>query len=508
MRRVAPQWAKALAGLALAGWTVALTASVMWELTLLQRQALDLASFQAEGAFDRDLSYLSWNARLGGVYADADRIAPNPYLKVEHRDLDTAAGRLTMVSPSYMTRLAHGISAEVTGVISHITSLNPIRPQNAPSEWEAAALRAFEDGSAEVRQLDHTPDGAEVLRFMRPLIVSEPCLKCHAQQGYAVGDVRGGISVSIPLAPIAAILAPPRQGTILAHLGVWFLGALGIGLGARKMTRLNERVEAAREAAQAACRRAEATDRAKSQFLASMSHELRTPLNAILGFSELMEQKTFGPLGHPQYAGYIGDIRTSGEHLLSLVNDVLDLSKIEAGRMTLEERVVPLETIVREVAGLMQAEAARSGLLMRVDIAPELPDLRGDARAIRQMLLNLIGNAVKFTPDGGRIRVAATLRPDGGQDLSVKDSGCGMSQADLDHVMEPFFQAAGPIMPDRPGTGLGLALVKGFMDLHGGTIILDSQPGRGTTVTLRFPPDRTIPTKTDRVRSDLQTALP
>ena len=475
----------------MAGWTAVLGGSLAWELHLLSRQAVDLAHFEGGAAFDRDIVYRLWNARMGGVYAPAENVDPNPYLDVEHRDLETEIGPLTMVNPSYMTRIVHGIAAEKTGIISHITSLDPIRPANAPTLWEREALLRFETGDhQDHREKTTLADGRQVLRFMRPLIVEQPCLTCHAKQGYEEGDVRGGISVTVPMEPITAILAPSRTFTIAGHAGVWLLGLVGIGLSASAMSRLVGRLEQARDSAESERARAEDADAAKSRFLATMSHELRTPLNAIIGFSDMMRQRMYGPVSPPRYESYIEDIHHSGEHLLSLINDVLDVARVESGRMTLAEDHVDLADVIGEALALFRGQVEQRRMRLDVDIEPAMPPLRADRRMVRQMLLNVMANAFRFTADGGRILVTANLDRERRPSVAISDTGSGIPEAELDAVLEPFRQGSKVEGSSLGGTGLGLALVKRFIEVHGGTLDLTSREGVGTTVALRFPADR------------------
>jgi len=481
---VAPRRVYVLALLALLGWTVALAASMVWEMKLLREQIVALGRTQAMAAFDRDLSYRRWNAEVGGVYVRADKVAPNPYLRVEHRDLETVAGPLTLVNPAYMTHFVHDLAAKTTGIVSHLTSLDPIRPENRPLPWESVALRGFLTGESEYATVQTAPNGERVLRFMRPLVVDVSCLTCHAHQGYAVGDVRGGISLSVPLAPIAAILAPTRWAIFAGHGIVWGGGILGIVLGAVGVLRMGRSLDQARE-------RAESADRAKSRFLATMSHELRTPLNSVLGFSQLMEQKLFGPVGNEHYEGYVRDIRRSGEHLLALINDVLDLSKIEAGRLSLDEQVMSLAEAVKDVFSLMRDQARRAGVRLDHDIQPNVPALIADPRAVRQILLNLLGNAIRFTPAGGRVLVSINLDNRGRQMLTVSDTGVGIPENEVGQIFEPFQQGHATRRHGERGTGLGLPLVRAIIKLHGGTISVHSRVDIGTTVTLRFPVRRT-----------------
>jgi signal transduction histidine kinase len=241
----------------------------------------------------------------------------------------------------------------------------------------------------------------------------------------------------------------------------------------------------------AALREADYANRTKTEFLANMSHELRTPLNAILGFSEMIEQQMFGPI-QDRYAGYAHDIFRSGRHLLELVNEVLDLAKLEAGKLELREAELSVPDLVDDCLALVRGPADVGQVRLSRHIAPEAARLRGDARAVKQVLLNFLSNAVKFTPEGGTVGVTAHLDGNGGFCLSVRDSGIGMSKADIAVAMAPFGQIDSRIARKHKGTGLGLPICKSLMELHGGDIAIDSEPGLGTTMTARFPRDRVV----------------
>ncbi len=232
--------------------------------------------------------------------------------------------------------------------------------------------------------------------------------------------------------------------------------------------------------------RAEAANQAKSEFLANMSHELRTPLNAINGFSEIMAGEMFGPLGDPKYKGYAGDILKSGQHLLSLINDILDMAKIEAGKLTLHYEMVSMKEIVDDAARLMRGKVAEAGLSLLVD-APELPDIEADHRGLKQVVLNLISNAVKFTPEGGQVIIALTRLDDDRVRVAVTDTGIGIAPEDLARLARPFEQVEGQHSKTTQGTGLGLALTKSLIELHGGQLTMESEPGKGTTVSFDLP---------------------
>ena len=236
---------------------------------------------------------------------------------------------------------------------------------------------------------------------------------------------------------------------------------------------------------------AHAANEAKSAFLATMSHELRTPLNAIIGFTELMQSQLFGPLGHSKYLEYVGDVNKSGSHLLSLINDILDLSRLDAGKAELVEEIFSLGLLIEDVCRSLQPLARQSGLTLRADIIADLPGLKADQRRIRQVILNLVSNAVKFTPAGGTVSVRTAER-DGELSLEVRDTGIGMSQADLPKALERFGQVDNRLARKYQGTGLGLPLAKQLVEIHDGTFDIRSEPGLGTTVTITFPRERSV----------------
>jgi two-component system cell cycle sensor histidine kinase PleC len=241
---------------------------------------------------------------------------------------------------------------------------------------------------------------------------------------------------------------------------------------------------------------ADAANRAKSTFLANMSHELRTPLNAIIGFSEMMIKETFGVLGHPKYKEYLGDVHASARHLLEIINEVLDMSKIEAGRIELDESEVDMRELIASVTRMMASRAFGNNLKLDMDVPDNLPNLYADQRLVRQILINIVTNAVKFSKHGGHINIHACLLNDGRIQVDIKDEGIGIPKNKIKQAMEPFGQVS-----DRPenardqqGTGLGLPLAKAMVELHDGSLRLESEVGKGTTVFVIFPAYRVIPT--------------
>jgi signal transduction histidine kinase len=274
---------------------------------------------------------------------------------------------------------------------------------------------------------------------------------------------------------------------------VWGVATVAVDITERKL--LEQRLREARD-------QAEAGSRAKSRFLANMSHELRTPLNAVIGFAEIMKEELFGPLGAPEYAEYAGVILRSGHALLDLITNLLDYARADAGTLALNVGDVELLRLLRSVAVGVQEEATAGGTapLPAVLIEPVAGTLavRGDEQRLRQLLRALIGNAVKFTPPGGRVTVRAQALPEGGAEVVVADSGIGMSSADLEMAFEPFWQADSRLGRTRDGAGIGLKLARQLATLHGGSLTLESLKGQGTRVILRLPavPPATLPPET------------
>ena len=224
-----------------------------------------------------------------------------------------------------------------------------------------------------------------------------------------------------------------------------------------------------------------------------MSHELRTPLNAIIGFSDVMHQGVFGELGHPKYSEYVEDISRSAQHLLLLINDVLDISKIEAEKLNITEAEIEIGMVMDMCASMLEPQSKAKSLSLSVTHPSPSVRLLGDDSKLRQIIINLLANAVKFTPERGSIHLMAECAPAGNIILKVSDSGIGIPAEDIERVQQPFELGGNNSAGSQEGTGLGLAITKRFIELHGGELKIESELDKGTTVSVIFPPERTIP---------------
>jgi two-component system cell cycle sensor histidine kinase PleC len=314
-------------------------------------------------------------------------------------------------------------------------------------------------------------------------------------------------ATTVPLTTAVAInylLAGSVHGYVLAGLALTalcYFGLLTNRLYGSNLATLEARaekdaligeLEQAKAKSDEARRHAEAANIAKSRFLAQMSHELRTPLNAILGFSEVMKNELFGAHAVRAYKDYSDDIHNSGVHLLGLINEILDLSRIEAGRYELNEESVALVQVADECRHLLKLRASNRGIVIHDLFEPDMPRLWADERAARQICLNLLSNAIKFTPQAGEVWLKVGWTAAGGQYFSVRDNGPGIPESEIPIVLDTFGQGSNAIKSAEQGAGLGLPIVKSLIELHGGTFLLKSKLREGTEVIVTFPPERVM----------------
>jgi signal transduction histidine kinase len=266
-------------------------------------------------------------------------------------------------------------------------------------------------------------------------------------------------------------------------------------------------IEAKNETTSLLLLEANKANRAKSEFLANMSHELRTPLNAIIGFSDLMDRKTFGPMGNDRYAEYVQHISTSGSHLLSIINDILDLAKAEANKLTVDERDIDITALAHQCVQMCAPKAGERSVTIQVTSFAVSVTARIDPKLLLQVLLNLVSNAVKFSHPGGMVTISIRRTEDASLVVEICDQGIGIAQEDIARVMRPFEQVETSYARQNGGTGLGLPLSVKLVELHGGSLSIASEPGEGTTVTLTLPHQRLIAFSDDGADAELRMVV-
>jgi signal transduction histidine kinase len=299
-----------------------------------------------------------------------------------------------------------------------------------------------------------------------------------------------GLVVSVSM-PYAVALAPwyDRIRTTGIVTGFALLGCLvATGFIGRQARRLGRQERIAHEARLAA----EHANRSKSEFLAHMSHELRTPMNAVIGFTEMMTKEVFGPVGSPKYREYLRDIAVSGQHLLHVVNNILDLAKVESGKWTMDEELIDLAELCESTLQMVRERARSAGVRLILEAGAARPAIRADRRLMRQILINLLTNGIKFTEPGGSVAIGWRRRGDGRVVLSVADTGVGMTAEDLKRVQEPFGRGSAELARARHDTGLGLSICRQFAEMQGGRLEIASEPGTGTTIAVILPAKRVI----------------
>jgi signal transduction histidine kinase len=449
-----------------------------------------VALAEAKALFQKDLVFRLWNSDQGGIYVPAtDKVQPNPYLAhVPGRDVMTTSGlRLTLVNPAYMTRMVHELGASEFGMKGHITSLNPIRPANGPDPWERRTLQRFEQG---VREVDEVAplNGVPHLRYMGALVTQERCLKCHASQGYRVGDVRGGISVSIPTPGLTG-LALLRQHTLLLG-GFALLWAVGLGAIGLLFARTGERQSAldAHAEVEAQLHQSQKLE-AVGQLAGGVAHDINNMLTVILGHAELLRHK-LGP--HDARLHHVEATEKAAARSRGIVAQLLAFSRKTVPNPVVLDLEPHLAELARTLAPLIGEQ-----ILLRVTCQPGLWKIRFDPSQLDQIVMNLVLNARDAMPGGGTVTIAAVnlqldaafrdqhLEAEPGPHvlLTVHDHGCGMDRATAARVFEPFFTTKGP----GQGTGLGLATVFGIVRQAKGFITVYSEPGRGTDFKVYLP---------------------
>jgi len=473
------------------GWTAIVCVSLLWNINQLGRSAEESGRTQARASFKKDVLYRRWNAANGGVYGKTgEKTPPNPHLRVLERDIQTPTGRhLTLINPAYMTRQVHELGALEDGVLGHITSLNPIRPENQADEWEAAALKAFEKGHPE-QSMVAAVGNAEYMRLMRPLKTETGCLKCHEAQGYKVGDIRGGISTSVPMTPLRAVARRHATGLALGHGLLWLLGMTGITLGGRRIRTDLVRARQAEEARERLETQLQQQHRLTSlgTLAGGVAHEINNPLNGIVNYAQLIHDRLEGSEDQ-ELAGFTDGIMAESGRVVTIVRSLHALAHEGHGG----SRATDMSELVGKVVALLEAMLRDDGVSLETNVPGGLPAVNCRPQAIRQVVLNLVNNALEAInaraperKDAKVVRIKAqTVDDDDGTwlRLSIEDSGSSMPPDVVAHAFDPFFTTKGR----AESAGLGLAISHRIAVEHGGRLQAETEPGKGSTLHLDLP---------------------
>ena len=501
---------------AISVWTTLIGFSAFWNLRNSEQQIMNLAYTEARANLNKDLSFRRWASLHGGVYVPITPTQQSvPWLShVPGRDVQTTDGQqLTLLNPASMLRQIMDFYAADYGVRGRIIGLQQLNPGNAPDDWERQQLEKFTRGEASEVWAINAVDGKPHLRYLRAMFMEPGCDKCHGILGYKTGDMRGATGLNLPLDNYQAQITAARSGLGFTHVAIWLIGLAGIFWGnwlganwARERDQAHRTLEAHRDQLEAqvaertaalahAVDAAEAASRAKSTFLANMSHEIRTPLNAITGGLHRLRRNGLLAGQDEQLAR----IDAASRHLLDLINGVLDLSKIEAGKFTLDVAPFSLRQVVRNLVSMQGERAAEKHLALRTEIAEHIPDaLLGDALRLQQALLNYVGNALKFTETGHvllRVRQEALAADEVVLRFQVEDTGIGIAESDMAALFSEFEQVDNSPSRRHGGTGLGLAITRKIARLMGGDAGASSAVGQGSSFwfTARFPLNRHAP---------------
>ncbi len=450
-------------------WVILTVLSYLWNSSVEKKSQEEIALAGARSFFRQIVLTRSWNASHGGVYVlIGENIKPNKYLEDSKRDISTLDGlELTKINPAFMTRQISEIAKKEGGVQFHITSLKPIRPGNEATDWEAEKLEKFETGLSEWGEFVES-GLARNYRYIAPLYTKQSCMKCHAKQGYKVGDIRGGVSVTVPYPPASINLNLMTTHIFAGLLGAAFLVFFGISMdkSRRKLIETKDRAEKA--------------TMIKSEFLANMSHEIRTPMNGVIGMLDMLLETELTT----EQRDLAESANLSADSLLVIINDILDFSKVEAGKLEFETINFDLRVTLEDLSHIIDIKAYEKGLKFSCLIYDNVPTLlKGDPGRLRQILNNLVGNAIKFVQKG-EVVIRVSLKKETHTHVrlffEVIDTGVGIQEDKRNRLFKSFSQVKASTTRQYGGTGLGLAISKKLATLMGGNIGVESEFGRGS----------------------------
>ena len=479
-------------------WTISLLLIYTWSKKSISGYSENIILEHARSQVDLILVTRFWNSVHGGIYVPVtDKTPPNKYLDVPNRDITTSDNKkLTLMNPSYMNRQISEIAKMQNTATFRLFSINPLRPENKANNIEKDNYKKFIKGKKEILTLLNIND-KQVYNYMRPIRLERTCIKCHKDS--LAGSIHGGISINLPAESFMNYIKNEQRQMLILLFIIYILG-IAIILFIR--TRVKRKIEFTRKINDAK-NHAVLANRLKTEFLANMSHEIRTPMNAVLGSAELLSETKLAP----NQTKYINTVLKSGEKVLRLINDILDLSKVEAGLLELDIVNFNLKLLVEGVVDILSIMANEKDLLLTYHIDSDVPlNLNGDIMRLEQILINLINNAIKFTVKGEVKLIIKKVNQDKMLSdseksleksnienemmylmFSVIDTGIGIPEDKLHYIFNSFYQVEGARTKTRSGTGLGLTISKKLVNLMGGKIWTERNQDVGSTFNLIIP---------------------
>ena len=430
--------------------------------------------------FQEIVATRSWNSSHGGVYmVVSDKVQPNPYLEDSLRDLTTTNDmKLTKVNPAYMTRQISEVARKKNDVIYHITSLNPIRPQNKADDWERHALESFAQGDTERFEMVDR-DTVRLFRYMAPLMVEHSCLDCHANQGYRLGQIRGGISITTPSSDFYDTLGQVIITRSAIFLTLLLTGLLGIFFFQRMVDKQFQVVEAQNK-------KLTLMNLEKDRLFSIVAHDLRSPISGIQGLSQILLDE-IDSLSPEEKIRIISSISRSSDNVLKLSEHLMQWYQTRKGILTAKPEHFNFGAIVEEVVELYDEKAEKKEISIETNIPASL-QVYSDLNMTEAIIRNLLGNALKFTPHGGLIEIAAKDIPGSDNiEITIKDNGIGMDSQTRESLFKENFIASKPGTDKEEGTGLGLAICHEFVEKNKGTIRVESTLDVGTRFIVTLP---------------------
>jgi signal transduction histidine kinase len=470
-------WAVAVA------WTLVIATSLTWNALQERQQTVEAARIQARIAYEKDVVYRRWNASHGGVYVPAtDETPPNPYLSdVPDRDIAAPSGKLlTLMNPAYMTRQVHEIEGKATGIQGHITSLNPIRPQNAADPWETKALQAFERGVTEVNSIEQI-DGQEYMRLMRPLVTEQACLGCHAKQGYREGDIRGGLGVAVPMQPLWAIERGQVRMLASAHVLLWLTGMGGIVWGSRRLQRAEREQQQTQDALREQALELQQRNEELNAFAHTVAHDLKNPLALVTSYADvLMDEQV--PISDQERTTCLSTIVRAGHKMDNIIQELLLLSQVRQAEIELHR--LDMAGILAEARQRTIETSNGNQVEVTAPTASAWPVALGYGPWIEEVWVNYLSNAVKYGGRPPRVELGGELQPDGMARFWVRDNGAGLAPEAQARLFTPFTRLD---QARAQGHGLGLSIVRRIVEKLGGQVGVESQVGQGSTFYFTLP---------------------